>query len=187
MKKIKLLLFILVFTGGNCMVKAQIPYRAGIGGMYLPAIPAMGVGGVSFKTFLTEHAAFQTDIYLKMMLTGDIKHGVAIYTSYVSNTNIMYQKTLKEYTNCNLFWIMGGGVSLGFTFIGNAKFGANAIMGLEYVFLKKRFAIQMDLRPGYGILFSSYSRLNGVAIPDKNPWSHFDWYMGVTFRYTFTH
>ena len=186
MKKLTLILIastLLCFS--NQKTTAQAPYKASIGGMLSPLIPVMGVAGFSVKSFCTDYFAFETDIYLKMMFTGDLKDGVAFYSSYVANINFIYQKKLKEKENSNLFWFMGGGVSLGFTFIGNAKFGTNAIMGLEYVFLKKPLAIQMDLRPGYGILFSSYSRINGDWIPNKNPWSHFDWYLGWTFRYTF--
>ena len=186
MKNIKLILIASILLCLSCeKIMAQTPYKASIGGMFSPFLPVMGVGGLSFKSFCTDHLVYQTDIYLKMMITGDLDEAAAFYTSYVVNANLIYQKKMKEQEKSNLFWFMGGGVSLGFTFIGNAKFGANAIMGIEYVFSQKPLSIQMDLRPGYGILFSSFSRINGVWIPNDNPWHHFDWYMGVTFRYTF--
>jgi hypothetical protein len=43
----------------------------------------------------------------------------------------------------------------------------------------------MDLRPGYGMLFNSGEKLNGGGyIPANNPWSHFDWTLAFTLRYT---
>jgi len=170
----------------NANMKKHAPYYASVGGIISPAFPVMAVAGVSYKSFMTKNLAFQTDILIKTMLTGNINERTIFYSGYVTNTNILYQKKLKEQKNANLFWFFGGGASLGFTITGNAKFGANAIIGLEYLFHKKNLAIQLDLRPGYGILFSSYSQLNrGWLPPLKNPWSHFDWCWGVTFRYVF--
>jgi hypothetical protein len=187
MKKIYLLLIASILLGLPCnKISAQAPYKASVGGMISPIPLAMSVGGFSFKTFVTNKITFQTDIYFKTMLTGGIKEGYALYSSCVINPNFMYQKKMKEMKNSELFWFTGGGISLGSTMIGNAKFGANAIMGIEYIFLNKPFSIQFDIRPGYGMLFSFSKELKDYRLhPNKNPWSHFDWLIGFTLRYTF--
>jgi hypothetical protein len=160
-----------------------------VGGIIFPFPLAMGVDGFSFKTFLKENISFQADIYFKVMITeggeGYYFTGVAGYSSCVINTNFMYQKKLKEKEYFDMFWFMGGGASLGSTMVGNGKFGANAIMGLEFVF-KRNLVFQIDMRPGYGMLFSSGNKLRGTYYhPTTNPWSHFDWLLGCTFRYPF--
>ena len=185
MKKIKLILIAGILLCLSCeKIMAQMPYKSSVGGVICPTVPFMGVGGLSFKSFSTNHIVYQTDIYLKIMMTA---YGegtlLAFYTSCVTNTNVMYQKKVK---NSNWFWFMGGGVSMGFTLLGDAKFGANIITGVEYVFDKKPLAIQMDIRPGYGILFSSFSKIGDNGwLPEDNPWHHFDWMAGFTLRYTF--
>ena len=162
-------------------MSTQTPYSVSVGGMISPLCPN---GGASFKTFFTNNMSFQADIYFKTMLTGAIKEGYAIYSSCVINTNFMYQKKLKEQKTSELFWFIGGGISLGCTMAGNAKFGTNTIVGLEYVF-KIPLTIQIDMRPGYGMLFSSDNELKGITLHStKNPWSHFDWLLGLTLRYT---
>jgi len=184
MKKIYLLLtaaFLLCLPCTTTM--AQPPYKASVGGMISPVPP---IGGFSFKTFTTNKVAFQADIYFKTMLTGSIKEGVSLYSSCVINANFIYQKTMKELKNSELFWFTGGGISFGSTMVGNIKFGVNVIMGLEFVFKNTPLSIQIDMRPGCGMLFSFSKELKKPLLhPNKNPWPHFDWLTGITFRYTF--
>jgi len=185
MKKIYLLLtatFLLCLPCNKIM--AQAPYKASVGGMYPFAL------GVSFKTFFTENVALQTDILGKVVITGNIgKNNYFKYFFPVAelNMNIMYQKKIKDKKTFELFWLMGGGVGLGCELFGlNGKFGANIILGLEFVFKNAPIAFQIDLRPGYGMLFNSGNTLNTHwFISDKNPWSHFDWLIGIALRYTF--
>lgn len=92
----------------------------------------------------------------------------------------MYESSI---TN-NLYWLAGGGVTLGYIFgiaaygdmmIGDSgRFGINAIGGIEYKF-DIPLSIQADVRPGYGLLFNSGP---GVA-------NGFDWAAVATIRYTF--
>ena len=154
-------------------------------------LPYSSIIGPSFKAFFTDKTAFQTDIFYKIALAGTIEYGVAIYTSVETNTNIVYQKKMKDKKFSELFGFIGGGVSVGYEiFDGNGKFGANAIVGLEYVFKNRPLAFQIDLRPGYGLLYSLDKRpiqVGWIFTPPvgKNPWSHFDWSIGFTLRRTF--
>jgi len=161
---------------------AQSPYKMSIGGTL-----GFMATGVSFKTFLTENVSLQSDILYKVTLTGTKQFNFGVYSAIEINTNVMYQKILKDKQNSELFWFIGGGISLGseIMYAFNGKFGANAIAGLEFVFKDKPLAFQMDLRPGYGMLFNSDKRLNNGFYPNINPWSHFDWLIGFTLRYTF--
>lgn len=170
----------------DATTKLQTLYKASVGGM-LPSFMAMGA---SFKTFFSEHIAFQTELLYKVTLVGSIdKKRISfggVYPAIEFNTNVMYQKKIKNNKKFELFWFIGGGVSLGCDLFGpNGKFGTNMIIGLEYIFLNKPLAFQIDVRPGYGMLFNSDKRLNNGFYPNINPWSHFDWLIGFTLRYTF--
>ena len=187
MKKVKLILMasILLCLSSQAAI-AQLPYKASVGG----TLGFMGVGP-SFKTFLTDNISIQTDLLYKATLTGVMSEtyfGLASYVSLELNANVMYQKKIKEKEKSELFWFIGGGLSLGSEVISgiNGKFGANAIVGIEYLFKNKPLAFQIDFRPGYGMLFNSGHILNGDWFhPETNPWSHFDWYLGFTWRYVF--
>ena len=184
MKKFTLIFYASILLCFSCeKLMAQAPYKASVGGMisYLPV-----VGGFSLKTFITKEFSFQTDIYFKTMLTGGIHEGYAIYSSCVINPNFMYQNKMKELKQSELFWFLGSGVSFGFTMKGCVKFGANAIMGIEYIFFNTPLSIQIDMRPGYGMLFSFSNEFNNLFLSnDKNPWHHFDLMIGFSIRYTF--
>ena len=183
----------ILFVASSCnKTMAQVPYKASIGGMPLYASTALGP---SFKAFFTDNVAFQTDIFFKGIFTAGIdtksnEISFALYISAETNINFYYPKKLKEKNSFDLFWLTGGGISLGhqsgFGFIGGGKFGINAILGMEYVFKNKPLAIQIDFRPGYGLLFNSNNDyVETLFYTYKNPWHHYDWLMGCTLRYTF--
>jgi hypothetical protein len=166
----------------------QAPYKTSIGGIFSPIIAI----GFSSKYFLKENFSIQTDIFFKGMVTHwnnnrDERIGAAFYLSVVSNTNFMYQQKLKAKKNNELYGFIGGGLSFGFEISGNSKFGANAILGLELVFLKVPICIQWDIRPGYGVIFNDSGWLNFTmfSYPSKSPWHHFDYLVGFSLRYTF--
>jgi len=167
--------------------KIQAPYKHSIGGM-VHAIAA----GPSYKTFFAKNFAFQTDIFIKALFTGGVtkeRYEEVLYFLLETSTNFMYQKKIKDYRKYELFWFMGGGVSFGYEFHGYGKFGTNAMIGLELCSKKIPLTFQMDLRPGYAMLFDIDG--NPIEIPrffwhrykHKNPWSHFDWIIGFTLRY----
>ncbi len=159
------------------------PYKMSIGGV----VSAIGIGP-SYKAFLGDFLAFQTDLLWKTLFTfdNDLLSGANLFSSVELYLNVMCQNRLKETKKAELFWFMGGGISLGYETSGNGKFGVNALMGLEYVFVNTPFSFQMDIRPGYGMLFNSGKELKGAHLyPSKNPWSFFDWMIGFGFRYAF--
>ena len=167
-------------------ISAQAPYKTSVGGMISPVFSA----GVSSKTFFADHVAFQVDLMTKGISTWYIRRGefympnaVLDYSGYEQNTNIMYQKKIKDLKKSELFWFCGGGVNIGYvgalhnTF---GKLGVNAITGLEFVFNKMPLSIQIDLRPGYGLLYQFPRREGGGA-----KLRHFDWLVGFSLRYAF--
>ena len=166
---------------------AQAPYKASVGGM-LPSFFALGP---SAKFFFSERIAFQADILWRDGFTigKDMdwnERGLALYLGLETNLNFIYQKKLKEKKKSELFWFTGGGISFGYTLANNGKFGANAIVGLEYVFNNAPIALQIDFRPVYGMLFTfDKSPIHGFFFRHESPWSHFDWLLGFTLRYTF--
>jgi hypothetical protein len=136
--------------------KPNVPYKTSIGGI----VPYTSLAfGPSFKFFLTEYIAFQADIYIKGVLTAGIDaniHTIAFapYMSIETNVNIYFQNKIKDKSSLALFWLFGGGMSFGYVFTpDNGKFGLNTIIGLEYIFKKRPLTIQLDIRPGYGLLF----------------------------------
>ena len=188
MKKFTLIFLATILLCFSCeKLMAQAPYKASVGGILYPSLAV----GPSFKVFLTNNIAFQTDMLFKAVFTGSINEGAVLYFLLETNTNVTYQKKFKEKETYELFWLMGGGLSLGYQISGNGKFGVNTIMGFELCAKKIPLTFQMDLRPGYAMLFN----MNGSPIEtfsvfssnylDKNPWHHFDWLLGFTLRYTF--
>ena len=192
MKKITLIFIATILLCFFCeKTMAQAPYKASVGGMLPYASTAVGP---SSKFFISDKVALQTDILTHETITGFIEENhvwICLYLSIEQNTNVMYQKKIKDKKNSELFWFIGGGATLGCELLPetNGKFGVNAITGFECVFKNKPLSIQIDLRPGYAMLFNFDENLNMHNIwfspPSKNPWSHFDWLIGFTLRRTF--
>jgi hypothetical protein len=184
MKTVRLLIIALFFMQIPCEnIMAQSPYKASVGAV----IPYSTAIGPSFKTFFKDNVAFQTDILYKSILSGDIKNGLLLGVVVEANINIMYQKKLKEKKTSDLFWFIGGGVSGGYSFLGDVgKFGVNSIIGLEYVFRNIPLVIQLDLRPGYGLFLGGYNNEVYFFFAEaKTPFSYFDWMFGFTLRHAF--
>jgi len=195
MKKLYLILtaiFLLCLSCNN--VTAQVPYKASVGGV----LPSLFAGGPSSKFFFKEHIAFQADILLKTVLTAgrdaDINKPIfAVYIDLEANLNIVYQNKFKEKEYSEYFWLIGGGVSYGYDFAGfvgggkrGGKIGVNTIFGIEIVNKATPVSFQIDFRPGYGMLFTfNNSWVDATFLSHKSPWSHFDWMIGFTLRYTF--
>lgn len=165
-------------------IKVQAPYKHSVGGMvHIFAV------GPSYKTFFAKNFAFQTDVFFKLLFTrttDDVMwEPCAVYGSFQINSNFIYQKKMKTCSVYDLFFLIGGGGSLGITPIqGNGKVGANAILGVEIVF-NFPLAIQFDIRPGYGTMFNHSGRLIDSGwnpYPCYSPWHHFDWSFGITLR-----
>ncbi|MBO4481977.1 MAG: hypothetical protein J5719_05440 [Bacteroidales bacterium] len=165
-------------------LQAQAPYKHGIGGV------VGSFNGFTYKTFFTDHLALSVDLGNSFIVTAGEYYkwvgGLSLYTLQL-NPNLMYQGNFVA----GLYGLVGGGVSLGWNWgpyryideprVGRrdirqiGKFGVNAILGLEYKF-NIPLALQLDFRPGYGLLFSD----------DKDAtWNHFDWNLSLSVRYAF--
>ncbi len=174
-------------------------YTYSIGGIIGPAL--FTIGG-SFKTSLKENLFLQTDIYSNLNIVPYFKRTYSddgnmssfstayVYTSIESSTNIMYQKKKKETKEVLTYWFIGGGVNLGWSpdeRVGKAA--ANAIIGFEYVFKKENYSMQIDFRPGYGLLFnvnSEQKEYNMLGIhAAKMPFSHFNYAFIFSLRRVF--
>ena len=195
MKKIQLILIANILFCLPCSKTiAQAPYKVSVGGVISPVISV----GVSCKTFFGENVAFQIDLLVKDISTVYLKENrnmpnMLSYGAFEQNVNLMYQKKAKDLKKVELFWFVGGGGSVGYakkidhTY---GKFGVNVITGLEFVFKKVPLSIQIDLRPGYGVL-SYYHYSDNYAdapmshYPKSSTLHHFDWLTGFTFRYAF--
>lgn len=180
MKRNLLIVAILAVTMGLCSKVNAQAYTHSIGGN------VGNMQAVSYKTFITNHFAIQVDLGTKITL-GAGRHWNAEIWDLELNPNFMYEGHFTK----GLYGFIGGGVSLGYNWniwgahynwVGhhwgsrtcdNGKFGANAIMGLEYKF-NAPVTLQFDFRPGYGLLFNR----------DWN-WSYFDWGLNLSCRYTF--
>jgi len=120
------------------------------------------------------------------------------------NPNIVYQKELGSAGRSTFAFFGGGGVSLGFVKSLNlssfgfgeknpmlGKFGVNGIVGMEFIW--SRFVLSLDVRPGYGLAFSSKYQYRGGLVgesvyevdADRNLRHFFDFGASIGMRYCF--
>lgn len=179
MKKHSLIiLFIALFAGAMFQANAQAPYKNAFG------VSVGNMQALTFKTFGSNHFAFQLDLGTKYIATdGRFKNvdltNVHIWTLEL-NPNIMFEGRLTG----GLYGLVGIGASIGYswnTFSWGwfntrsdfGKCGANGIIGMEYKF-NAPVALQFDFRPGYGCLFAEHYDAH-----------YFDWSVNLGVRYTF--
>ncbi len=188
MKKISVILLGLVM-GMMLTVNAQAPYRHSIGA-------TLGnMEAFSYKTFFTDNFAFSVDAGAKFTYSSarflyKPEHhpysGAVWLTSIEANPNFMYEAPAGAK---GLHWFVGGGVSAGFGWAyiyhnhydayyhdyyrnSFAKFGVNAIGGVEYKF-NIPLTLQADIRPGFGLIMNKNYNIH-----------YFDWAICVGVRYT---
>lgn len=163
MKKMKKITLLLLFLGISVFAFAQGPYRNAVG------IHVGSFNGLTYKTFLSGSTALQIDAGLKLNFPGNDE---GLVLGIEVNPNAMYQMEFNRVSG--LYWLLGGGATLGVrtSKYSALKLGVNAIGGLEYKF-RIPFAIQLDLRPGFGF------------IAGENAHGYFDWIASLGFRYTF--
>ncbi len=190
-KTIRKLSFILLFFSCFAISQAQSPYTHGIGAT------VGNMFGVSYKTFLSDHFSLQADLSVRICPTAyadedfedwfDTRSMTVTLFSLDFNPNFLYESNI---TN-SLYWFVGGGVTLGYCFGSKyfimgyddwGRFGLNAIGGLEYKF-NMPIALQLDFRPGYGMLF--FGKDDYWYGSNNKPFHYFDWGLGATVRYTF--
>jgi hypothetical protein len=165
----------------------KVPYKMAIG------INALSTEAVSFKMFLSPKLTFQVELGYKWTVTS-VRTSIYDYYSGYSynyrgsgyigtlelNPNLFYQQAIKDWKFARLDWLAGGGVSIGYAFGSRGKFGINAGGGAELIFHKIPLAVQMDFRPGYGMLFGRGAQ---YFYSDKKVFSYFDWGLNISARY----
>ena len=178
-KKVLLAVFSVLFCVSAAF--AQAPYKHSIGAT------VGSMQAFSYKTFVTDHFAIQVDLGTKITHTdGENVRGINIWDLEL-NPNFMYEGNFVS----GLYGFAGGGVSLGYSWDAwmphyhyyshswdTGKFGINAILGLEYK-LNIPLTLQLDFRPGYGMLFGEEYYGNA------NVWNYFDWSLNAGVRYAF--
>ena len=181
----KILTISIILLVSATMLQAQeAPYKMGIG------VNVLSMEAVSFKTFLSPRLALQAELGYKWTVTsyrantygyGSYSYSYSIGTLEL-NPNLFYQKEIKDWNFGRLDWFAGGGASIGYAFGSRGKFGINAGGGAELTFHKIPLAVQMDFRPGYGMLFG-----NGAYgyYGNSKVFSYFDWGLNISARYLF--
>lgn len=209
MKNFKVLFLVCAIAFGLATANAQAPYKHSIG------VTLGSLESFTWKTFPTDHFAIQLDGGVKFT-TGPgayeykysyegihnkaVDKHIGVTTNTVEvNANFVYQGNFVK----GLYGFIGGGPSLGYCYLGYAryhdsdyfgyygtfthdgneygKFGVNAMLGLEYKF-DIPLTLQFDVRPGYGMLFTTESN-NGYH--HTGLWHYFDWGVNFGVRYCF--
>ena len=185
MKKIKSrAIFLFLVMGMTYGISAQAPYRHSIG----ITVGAYENISLTYKTFFTDHLAFQLDFGYKYSIGLRRWCGSSeaiFYFSVDLNPNLMYESHFTK----GLYGFVGGGGIIGPSWDWDnyerwrydprylceyIKFGVNCIFGLEYKF-KIPLTLQFDLRAGYSYRFA--------IIPlDEHL---FDWNANFGIRYAF--
>lgn len=173
---------VVVFLIKSETLRAQPSYNSGMG------LSAGTFFGASYKTFPAKHFAWHINIGLKLNAVSDLN----FFWNFELNPNVAFQNNIG---NKGLYWFLGGGLSIGYAFFPSAgskgknvdggKAGANAIVGLEYIFPSTPIALQFDIRPGYGMLIYRTLKDSFGFRQEKGSLEHFlDWSVSVTIRYT---
>lgn len=114
--------------------------------------------GFSYKRIGRKHFSFQLDAGVK--LRSYYEYYSSSYGSYSEtyigaalelNTNFMYQNIIKDTRACSIQWFAGGGATGGYDFENGLCCGLNSIGGIEFLFSKVPFSLQIDARPGVGL------------------------------------
>lgn len=156
-------------TGSICSLNAQNFYTHSVGAV------GGSVLGASYQTHLLDDFVLGADFGLQLTYAAGQGGMHGDIMTLQLNPNAMYAYNFAK----NLNGLFGGGLSLGYSFLGfgfnryNAgKFGINGLAGVEYKF-DIPLVLQADLRPGYGLIFGGMG----------GGWSYFDWSAVVSVRY----
>ena len=146
------------------------------------------LNGVSYKTFLGENFALQTDLAFGVVATQggtEVATGEVRYWDFQVNPNAYYQKEVASFSWGTLSAYGGGGLSIGMAkFLGSysmplmGKWGINAIAGVECGVNNLPIVFALDFRPGYGMLF--YGEYGYTMTVNT-----FDWALAASVRYVF--
>ncbi len=164
--------------------------------------------GISYRYFLNEHMAIQTNLMWKYLTT----HGTTVSylttnengTSRTSqwgklhawtaeiNPHLIYQTTIHAWDWGSLYWNSGVGVGMGVAqdfkmpkdYPLWGKFGVDVISGFELAFIKCPVTIFTESLVGYGLLWNSYeTQLAGVTSLTRSQNHFIDWGSGLGIRF----
>lgn len=178
MKKLVLVVVAMLATG---VMYAQT-YQHSVG------LVVGSLNGVSYKTFLGENFALQTDLAFGVVATQggtEVATDEVRYWDFQVNPNAYYQKEVASFSWGTLSAYGGGGLSIGMAkYLGSysmplmGKWGINAIAGVECGVNNLPIVFALDFRPGYGMLFyGDYGYTMTV--------NTFDWALAASVRYVF--
>ncbi len=177
------------------------------------AITLGSVEGVSYRYFVNEHVAVQTNLMWKYLST----YGTTVsrqtldvmgksQTSRTSqwgklrgwtaevNPNFIYQTTVRAWAWGSLYWNSGVGVGMGVAQDWRmpadyplwGKFGINTISGLELSFCKYPISVFTESFAGYGLLWNNYEvHLFGATSLTRSCNHFIDWGSGIGIRFAF--
>lgn len=152
--------------------------------------------GVTYKHCPSQQFSMETDLNPKTLITGRLlsekaNHIVLIMVEL--SENFLYQRSFVQKNNISYQYIFGGGVSGAMQPFSPLvwKIGVNAFAGFEFVFLDRPISLQVDFRPGYGLLLRSAKTLEeqrhylDLLTPglNHNPQSCFDWAINFAIRF----
>lgn len=177
MKRLLLLISMAFIAAGSLFAQ---DYKQSFG------LVAGSLNGLSYKKFVKENVAIQTDLAFGLLATratinyyGYSYSGPEHAWTFQLQPNLYYQKNIFNGNSCNIAALVGGGVSLGYAseFYSNidlGKWGINAIAGVEFILHNAPISIGLDFRPGYGMMFMPDLALH-----------MFDWALAANVRYCF--
>ena len=152
--------------------------------------------GVTYKHCPSQQFSMETDLNPKTLITGRLlsekaNHIVLIMVEL--SENFLYQHSFAQKNNISYQYVFGGGVSGAMQPFSPLvwKIGVNAFAGFEFVFLDRPISLQVDFRPGYGLLLRSAKTLEeqrhylDFLSPglNHNPQSCFDWAINFAIRF----
>ena len=154
------------------------------------------VPGVTYKYCISRHFSLETDLYPKLLITGKLLSEKAnhIFLPLIElSENALFQNLFAVKGNVSYQYVFGGGINgaLQPFFPVIWKIGINAFVGIEFSFLDRPVSLQVDIRPGYGLLLRSAKTIEeqrhfwNLLTPGlrRNPQSCFDWAVNFSIRF----
>ena len=141
------------------------------------------LSGITYNYFLSEKLSFQTDFFNKSLLTHNW-----IYLPFVLelSENIVFWQLFSQKNKVAYHVIVGGGINGALIPTPSPiwKVGVNTLVGLGMKFQGRLESIQIDFRPGYGLLFwDKNSDIGFSCLIPHNPHHCFDWSVNISFRF----
>jgi hypothetical protein len=138
------------------------------------------LNGISYKGFVTEHFAVQTDLGIGINYAPIGLGYVMNCWDFRVNPNMIFQGNIINGGTGTLAFAGGFGFSIGevndyyYNSLIGGRFGINALLGIEYISYQSPITLGFDFRPGYGLFFDDYMLYHA-----------FDWGLNISLRYKF--